>query len=268
MTDKGVSGQIIDIVVPQVIERIDFLRSVYLPVGVKNNSKFDTALIEKLALCFRSEAGKPTSQTTVVQQVSDFRIPPSRLDYAHVCFVPNLHFLTGTNQFDVSATIRWEHKKGLGAATTLVSPPPYPYIVIHEAPPLFGRAFISYKEPEDRQLADLLFAFLSKAGFVPYMAPRDLQPGSKLWEEKIPVAIRGSNLIFVIWTENAPKGEGVRKEIAIARAAHVSEAPLIERTTKVPPEYDGRGIEYTLFDRRHAALAFADVVMACRKNSL
>src|SRR5437016_971724 len=98
-----------------------------------------------------------------------------------------------------------------------------------------------------------MFDFCSKAGFDPYIAPGNMQPGSMIWEDKIPPKIQASDFIFVIWTANSDKGEGVRREIGIARKASIREVPLIDADVEVPVEYHGKGIEYTLFKRLKAA---------------
>jgi len=168
----------------------------------------------------------------VVYPIEALSIPPLlKLAYRTVEVRPSLHCLTYTNYFDVVVGYR-VCGKTIGDLESFIGEGWF--AIVKPAPQLFGKVFISYKEPEDRSLADRLFQFAKDAGFDPYMAPADLNTGSHIWGQKIPAAIKQSKFMFVIWTASTPAGPGVKKEINIARRNKIEIVPLIERTTPDP----------------------------------
>lgn len=187
-------------------------------------------------------------------------VPPGQLDHLTVPVRPTLLFFGPTNAFDVAIGYRLcaenvgKLKSFMGEGWCLF---------IQPAPQLFGKVFISYKEPEDRRLAELLMKFSRDAGFDPYMAAADIKPGSKIWAEKIPKAIKSSKLMFVIWTRNTTKGRGVKRELKIARDTEIKIVPLLE-TKASDPKLFGRDVEYTPFSANDAPATFAKVVASQR----
>jgi hypothetical protein len=223
-------------------------------------------VIESLALRFQSRrsivgSNSADPYTTVVHPGAALSILPAKLGYCSVQIYPNLLFLPHTNYFDVAITYRLCTEK-IGALQSFIGQGWF--VLIKPAPQIFGKAFISYKEPEDRNLSELLFEFAKDAGFDPYMAPRDVKTGSRIWSKKIPAAIKSSKFTFVIWTSNTLTGPGVKKEIKIARENGIEIVPLLERKASDPRLF-GRDVEYTRFDADNAALTFAEVVAARRQ---
>jgi hypothetical protein len=145
-----------------------------------------TLVIDSLAFRFQSRRSRPDPDnanpyTTVLHPVEGLSVPPLKLAYRTIEVRPILHCLTYTNFFDVVVSYRLcteivgEMQSFIGEGW---------FAIIKPAPQLFGRVFISYKEPEDRSLADLLFQFAKDAGFDPYMAPADLKRGSRIWAKR------------------------------------------------------------------------------------
>lgn len=239
---------------------VNYLQTVSLTIAIENAGNSATLVIDSLALRFQSRSSPGSSvadpHTTIVHPGAALSIAPNKLDYCAVHVRPNLLFLKYTNVFDVAISYRLSPNFvelnsfiGLGS-----------YLVVNPAPQLFGQVFISYKEPEDRALADLLHELARDAGFAPYIAPADLQAGSQIWTEKIPAAIKASKCVFVIWTENAPKGPGVRREVKLAEQYGVRIVPLLAKGTTFDTRLFGADTEYTTFEPDRASLPFANVV--------
>ncbi|MFI5118290.1 MAG: toll/interleukin-1 receptor domain-containing protein [Terriglobales bacterium] len=236
-----------------------------LSIGIENQDPKAILVIESLAVRFHSRRSTPTGvdadpQTTVVYPGGALSIAPTKRDYCTVQVRPNLLFLKGTNYFDIAITYRL-CTESIGAPQSFIGEGWF--VIVNPVPLSFGKVFISYKEPEDRRLADLLFEFAKDAGFEPYMAPPDLKTGSRIWGKKIPAAIKDSKFVFVIWTTNTPKGPGVKREIRIARKNGIELVPLLESKARAPGLF-GHDVEYTRFDADDPTLMFAEVVAARR----
>jgi hypothetical protein len=240
--------------------KVNYLQTVSLTIAVENIGTSATVVIDSLALRFQSRSSPGSSvadpHTTVVHPGGALSVAPSKLDYCTVQVRPNLLFLKYTNVFDVAISYRLSPNfVDLNSFIGLGS-----YLVVNAAPQLFGQVFISYKEPEDRNLANLLYDFARDAGFDPYIAPADLQTGSQIWTDKIPAAIKASKCVFVIWTPNAPKGPGVKREVKIAQQHGVRVVPLLSKGTSFDTRVFGTDTEYTAFEPDRASLQFAAVV--------
>jgi TIR domain-containing protein len=242
---------------------VHYLESLGINIAVENLDPKATVVIDSLALRFQSRSSPGSvnadPHTTVVHPGGALSIPPAKLGYCTVQVCPNLLFLKYTNVFDVAVSYRLS--ENIAELHSVIGEGWF--VLVEPAPQLFGKVFISYKEPEDRALADGLFEFAKDAGFEPYIAPPDIRTGSRIWGKKIPAAIRDSKFMFVIWTINTGTGPGVKKEIRIARKNGIDIAPLLERKASDPRLF-GRDVEYTQFDADNAALTFAEVVTARR----
>lgn len=247
---------------------VDYLHPINVKIGIENTDPAAHLVVESLALRFQSRRpnwpqDKPDPFTTVVYPEGAISIPPAKADYCTIPVTPNLNFFGVTNEFEIAVTYRLFRNK-------ISKSRPFTgegwFILIHPAPRLFGKTFISYKEPEDRSLANQLFQFATDAGFEPYMAPPDIKTGSLIWGQKIPAEIKSSRFMFVIWTRNTPKGPGVKKEIRIAREQGIRIVPLLAENVPDPMLF-GRDVEYKEFDVNNPALAFAQVVDARRGMS-
>jgi TIR domain len=245
---------------------VHYLEPIRISIGIENLSSTATLVIDSISLRFQSRRARPDPTTadpytTVLRPIEALSMSPRTLAYRTIEVRPSLHCLTYTNYFDVVVGYRvcagaiGEPQSFIGEGW---------FAIVNPAPQLFGKVFISYKEPEDRSLADLLLQFARDVGFDPYLAPADLKTGSRIWGKKIPAAIKQSKFMFVIWTGNTSAGHGVKREINIARKNKIEIVPLLERKTPDPKLF-GRDVEYTEFDSDKAALTFADVVIARRR---
>lgn len=245
--------------------RIHYLETVNLDLGIQSKHTSATLVIDSLALRFASRRGSPTTlkvqpETNVIFPGGPISVEPMKKTHCTIPIRPNLLFLKGSNYFEVAATYR-EAGIRIGTPESLVDQ--VSFAIIDPAPCFFGQVFISYKEPEDRSLADRLFEFAHDAGFKPYMAPPDIRTGTQIWGKKIPPEIKASRFLFVIWTNNSLKGPGVKREIKIARDNKIAVVPFLEKKCRDPKLF-GRDVEYMQFDRRDPDEAFAKVVEARR----
>jgi len=244
--------------------KVDYLGTLDINIGIENQHAVATLVIESLALRFQSRrpisGGDADPHTTVLYPGSPISISPGKLGYCTVAVRPSLLFVPYTNLFDVAIAYRL-HTDTISELQSFIGQGWF--VLIRPAPRLFGRIFISYKEPEDRNLADLLFNFAKDAGFDPYMAPPDIKSGSRIWSKKIPTAIRGSKFMAVIWTDKTAGGTGVQKEIKLARQDSIDIVPLLENKA-ADPKLFGRDVEYTRFDRDGPHLVFAEVIASRR----
>jgi hypothetical protein len=264
MTD-GLASPIKLVVDKHELLNVHYLESLAVSIGVQNQDQDATMVVESLALRFKSRrpslgGDSADPYATVIYPGQPLAIPPGKLGSCTIQVIPNLVFLRYTNYFDVAVTYRL-HNETLGKRRSFIGEGWF--AIINPAPQLFGKVFISYKEPEDRIFADLLFDLAKDAGFDPYIAPADVKTGRRIWGRKIPAAIKASKFMFVIWTSNAPKGPGVKREIRIARECKIEIVPLLKRKTPDPKLF-GHDIEYTRFGDDDAALIFAEVVAARR----
>ena len=247
-------------------KRVDFLAEIHVPVFITNNSCTQLR-IESISLFFKPIVGADGADVIVKHSYDDFSIDLNRQGYRYVRVVPSLLFRPYTNDFEMK--ISYRRKKGPSWSRLLTKR--YQqldfYLIINPAPPGFGNIFISYKHEEDLALADLVRELARNAGFVPYTAPTDIKPGTRIWNEKIPQHIRSSKATFVIWTTNTALGPGVQKEIKISRKIGVPDVLLLEDGIPVPSLYKAKFADYehVRFHRSSAAVMFATALQKYRE---
>lgn len=241
---------------------VDYFHEIDIPVLIKNLSA-SSVHIDSISLHFQSDWDNCASQCVVNSVCSDLDIETGGEDYSRVRVMPRPLFLASTNCFQV--VVKYRRSDSLGTQRQSVKRDAS-YIIVRLPPAIYGQLFVSYKDPEDLALATLLGTIARRLGFTAYIAPADPQPGSIIWEEKIPPAIATSRAILVIWTENTPLGKGVQREISIARNVPIKEIPFIERRAIVPAEYRSMKSEITFFERRTAAQSFASALDAYRRK--
>jgi hypothetical protein len=245
---------------------VDYLQTIPVSIGIENPHPTAAMAVESLTLRFQSRGPLPAGvdsdpNTTIIHPDAVLAIPPRTLGYLTVQVRPNLLFQRSTNYYYVVVGYRLNTDK-IGKLEFWTGEGGF--VIIKSAPQMFGKTFISYKEPEDRALAELLFEFAKDAGFRPYLAPADISTGSRIWGKKIPSEIKTSKFMFVIWTAHAPLGPGVEKEIRIAGRNKIEIVPFVERSAP-RPRLISKDVELAVFDATSAAITFAQVVAARRK---
>jgi hypothetical protein len=129
-------------------------------------------------------------------------------------------------------------------------------VLIDYPPARNFRVFIIHSEA-DRDFCDDMSDYIKRSGQVPYIAESmdNLALGKKLWEEKIETAIRASNVVLLLWTQNCVSSQAVRYEISRAKQLGKRIIPAIENASESPEIV--KGLVYARFDR-------SDVVGAAR----
>jgi len=248
---------------------VDYLQEVSVPVSISNKANVPI-LIESIALQFNAnEFATNQEEARVIHKCEGGGLKPRGSNYWNVRVKPDLFFEFATNCYSISVTYRREEQGRLGDSVTVHKPAGIGnFLIIKRPPTVFGKVFISYKDDEDKKLANLLLTLARNAGFDPYMAPPDLRPGAELWNEKIIPAIQESSCVFVIWTSETSKGTGVEREIELTREFGKDEILLLENGIDVPELFKKRQFrekERTRFDRSAPARIFAEIVVARRE---
>lgn len=242
---------------------VDYLGQITIPVGL-NNSEPLPLLVERVRLSFQSDFARSDPRTTIEVNFTDFVVPPFLLEYRNIRVIPSLLFLPNTNEFAIEVVYRLEDSGKLTDQFTTAHAGSY--IMVSPAAALFGNLFISFREPQDRPLADDMEKLAKRAGFTPFVASARLDPGTRLWEEKIVPALESSNVVCYLWTSNTPNATGVLREIEIARNAKIPEVLLIENGVAFPEAQFLKDSEYTRFSRENLIEDFAKVLSALRQK--
>ncbi|SRR6266567_9189842 len=239
---------------------VEYLQRLDIPISILNKSR-KKIVVDSIKLDFQAEWNRPSCDAFVEWPCPGFEVGPDKEDYRKVRVEPTPLFLAATNCFTVMLTYRKADKIGkrLVAVQKNVA-----HIIIHEPRPTRGQAFISYKEPHDADLKNIMRTVARRVGFSPYVAPDDAHPGTSIWEQKIPPAIKASKICFVLWTGKTEFGEGVRREIALAKESGVSIIPLVEASAPIPNELESLDVEWTPFVRDSAPATFSRTAIACR----
>ncbi len=198
---------------------------------------------------------------------ADFQIPSGQLDYRKLLFVPRLLWRPYTHAFETVVTYSRIDGDGVPCADTRAEGPTS-YVVVKYPPLMYGEMFISYKDPEDRELADALQEHAKRAGFFGYIAPADIRPGTRIWKQKIVPHIMSAFCMCVIWTNETPKGSGVRREIAIARKRKRKVVLILDKAAAVPPGFKRTDVEHCRFRKKAADADFGLIIEACRAFSV
>lgn len=133
------------------------------------------------------------------------------------------------------------------------------YIIIHPPEKQLGDVFVSFKQPEDRKLANILERYAKRAGFTPHLFIQDAHLGTDQWI-RIDALIKGSHSAFIVWALRTDWGDGVTTEIELCRKHKVREILLIEEGVELPDAYRGTNRAYQKFDPADPASAISKAV--------
>jgi hypothetical protein len=255
------SDRRLKIAVPPSTSSVEYFQKKSVSV-LLSNSWPETLLVERLTLRFHSDAN-PGS--IYVEHACNWQLKQDELREQVVLTSPTPIYLANTNMFDVMVTYRVFEGAAWSRPTSEIHWDVSYLIIVNSALQL-GQVFISFKQPEDLPLAQLLERFARRAGFSPYLAIADLQTGTILWE-KIEPAIRNSAAGFIIWTKRTRWGTGVEREIELFQKHAIPQVMLVEDGCDLPNGFDNDR-EYTPFDRGDPAQVFSDVVSARRRMIL
>jgi hypothetical protein len=240
---------------------VEYFEEVSLPLTVINTSS-EPILLESITLRFQSDAD---ISKIYVQDNCSCIIKPQEMRDIEVKVIPTPMFLANTNVFDVMVTYRLNVDGKLSEqASYIFRAPQGCFIIIKPSTTQLGQIFISFKQPEDLKLAKILERFAERAGFKPYLAIHDSQPGTQLWD-RIEPALRGSLAVLVLWTKHTQWGDGVQREVELCRAHGIQDILLIENGLDLPLAYKGTESEYRRFDYDDPFEPFSKVITIRRK---
>lgn len=246
--------------------RVDYLQEIIYPVAVRNTSQVPI-LLDDGFLEFQTDHPDVTAQALRVSFPCNQRLEPGYFDYFRVAIRPNLLYRPSSNVFSANFRFRRQHPYHIGpvehAAFDNMG-----YIIILD-PPSFEQTFISFKDPEDDELSVMLCTMARRAGFTPYRAKDQREPGiSDYWEVKIRPAIRSSKVTLALWTTRsfATDPNNVRRELQMSREAGTPVVLLRESNVEPPEEYPSRLVEHVLFDRSNPWVPFAEALARLAKR--
>jgi hypothetical protein len=235
---------------------VRYYETTSLSVLITNNAP-SAILVEQVVLRFQSDG----NAKVYVDQPCGWELQRKRLHEQSVAVCPTPIYLGNTNMFDVMVRFRLIEKGVPQAQRSEVHHGSY--LIIREAARNCGKLFISFKQPEDLTLARTMEKLARRAGFDPYVALHNSQPGTDLWK-RIEPELRTSDAAAIIWTSFTAWGDGVQREVRLAREFGVPEVLMLEEGLDVPEEYAGSDIEYLRFDRENPAPGFLKMLTARR----
>ena len=237
---------------------IEYYETTSVTVLITNSSP-TPILVEQVILRFQSDAA---ASSEFVEQNCGRELGPKELHEQEIAVCPTPVFLANTNMFDVMVKFRPIQSGTVQGQLSEVHPR-LAYLIIRESTKPCGKLFISFKQPEDLPLARQLEKFARRAGFEPYLAIHDSQPGTGLWK-RIEPELHSSAAAAIIWTSHTEWGEGVQKEVKLARKHKIPDILLLEDRLDPPKEYTGTEIEYLRFDPHNPAPVFSKMLTARR----
>jgi len=239
---------------------VEYFSEITIPVLLTSTTP-DRLFVESLVLRFQSDA----RQGSVFEEKHcGWELGPGEVREEQVIARPQPLHLENTNTFDVLVRYRILGMKGLSREYS--EKHSGSYIIVRSASQAFGKIFISFKQPEDIGLAQILERMARRSGFTPYLAVHHPIPGTSLWE-RIEPEITSCRMAVVIWTKHTDWGTGVQQEMEICRKQAIPCALLIENGVALPEGYD-QEIEYRRFETDDPAPAFSKAISAQREELL
>jgi hypothetical protein len=220
-------------------------------------------LIESLTLQF-----EPDMETApnYVDHACGFRLKRRESKTVAIEVTPTPHYREHTNQIRIRLKYRLERDSGGRLSDVMVETHIGFYLIIRTPPPKLGSVFISFKQPEDLKLANILERYATRAGFKAHVYVRAASLGAHQWDE-IEQLIASCHTIFIIWAQRTDWGEGVEREMHIGRRRKLREVLIIDQGVEVPPGVR-TSIAHTRFDAQDPTPAFADAVSSVRAQVL
>jgi hypothetical protein len=245
-------------IVPLHSMEVEYFKEINIPFSITNNST-DQVLIETITFRFQTDAD---AADTYIERRCDCLINPGDVLNRNFVVSPTPDFLANTNVFDIMIAFR----KSISGVPQeqLLKRFRGSYIIVKHPTQKLGQLFISFKQPEDLRLAKIIARLAERAGFDPYLAIHDSQPGVQLWERIEPI-LQASVADLVLWTKYTIWGDGVPREIDLCRKHQIPEVLLIQEGLELPESYRGTAIEYKSFDPDDPHKTFSKVIASLRK---
>lgn len=140
------------------------------------------------------------------------------------------------------------------------------YIIINDRRSPGHKFFLSYKDPENKDMAEKLNHYLKKIGFKGYIAIENRKPGMDIWKEKIFPSIDDSAGLIVLWTSEAAKSQdSILREIKYARKK--KKTIIFAKEKNIPlPDNIKKTIEYQEIENKKDSQWIINMVEAIREQ--
>ena len=228
-------------------------------IGIKvTNISGETVLIESVTLQFEADTGAAPNYE---DSYPALRLSPGQSSPINLNVTPVPLYRAYTNQFKVRLTGHVESGGRLHGSFSELHPGFY--LIINMPSDSLGNVFVSFKQPEDQRLANILERYARRAGFEPYLFMRKPHLGADQWEE-IAKLIKQSHSVIIVWALRTDWGDGVEKEIELCRTHKCREILLIENGVELPELYDGTKATYKRFDPEEPAKALSEAIASLR----
>jgi hypothetical protein len=225
------------------------------------NISGEVLLLEAAPLKFEADTG---AVPNYVDASPGLRLGPNDSGIIRIDVRPPL-YKESTNQFDVLLRYRPETHGRLGNLST--ERHDGFYIIINTPAATLGDVFVSFKQPEDQRLANILERYAKRAGFTPRLFMRNPAVGADQWKS-IEKLIKQCHSMFVVWGRRTDWGDGVGKEIELCRKRRIREILLIEEGLALPDHYQNTNFTYKKYDPEEPACALSEAVSSLRDQVL
>jgi hypothetical protein len=222
------------------------------------NISGETLLVEAAPMKFEADTG---ATPNYVDCFPGLRLLPNGDGRIAIDVRPVPLYREYTNRFEVMLKFRSEEHGRLGKLLTELHDGFY--IILNTASATLGDIFISFKQPEDQRLANILERYAKRAGFTPHLFMRNPAVGADQWKT-IQKLIRNSHSMFVVWGPRTEWGDGVEKEIELCRKHRIREILLIEDGLALPELYQATQCTYKRYDPTDPAHALSEAVSSLR----
>jgi hypothetical protein len=258
MTSPAIT-KYLKITVPAFPNETEYYKPITIPISITNVSS-GTVLVDQIDLELQTEAGMVNRY---IQVDCGHRIGPGNVHDELVEITPTPEFIENTCELKILVRFHEVQSAALGKACAEKADQSF-FIINRRSSDKLGQLFISLKQPADEHLADILAVMARRAGFEPYMAKDDPQPGTDQWD-RIETALKASCAAVILWTSRTQWGTGVEREIELCRSSGIPDVLLIEEGLEPPEAYRGTDIEYQPFNQLNMAIAFSRVISTRRR---
>jgi hypothetical protein len=217
-----------------------YFESTRINIRVTNSSK-ESTLLESATLQFQPDTG---AAPNYVDFHPGLRLSPKESKTVEVDVTPVPSYQEYTNQFKIRLKGHAESRGRLGDSFSELHGGFY--IIINPSAASLGEVFVSFKQPEDQRIANILERYARRAGFTPRLFMRRPELGEKQWEQ-IETLIGQCHSVVIVWGLRTEWGEGVEREIDLCRKHCCREILLIAEGVEPPKNYDST-IAYQRFD--------------------
>lgn len=226
------------------------------------NISGEVLLLETAQLKFEADTG---GTPNYIDASLSLRLSPNKPIVIKIDVCPLPLYKESTNQFDILLRYRPVTNGRLGKLTT--ERHVGFYIIIATPPATLGDVFVSFKQPEDQRLANILERYARRAGFTPRLFMRSPAVGADQWKS-IEKLIKQCHSMIVVWGRRTEWGDGVGREIELCRKHRIREILLIEEGLSLPDPYQNTNCPYMRYDPQEPAHTLSKALSSLRDQVL